>query len=156
MDEPALVLDLDDDVCAAFQPTYQRLYDASPELSLLVATYFGDLGANLETACRLPVAGLHIDVVYGRNQLDAVLAAIADSKYLSLGAINGRNIWRADVDAALAVARLAQERIGNDRLLVAPSCSLLHCPMDLDLETSLDSELRRGLRSQSRSSAKSR
>lgn len=142
IDEPALVLDLDDNSRAAFQTTYQRLGDAASSLSLLVATYFGDLGENLETACQLPVAGLHVDLVHGRGQLDGVLSALPETTSLSLGVVDGHNIWRSNLDEALLLVKQAERKIGRDRILITPSCSLLHCPLDLDNETSLDDELR--------------
>jgi 5-methyltetrahydropteroyltriglutamate--homocysteine methyltransferase len=142
MDEPILVLDLPDDTRDALIRCYQRLHEAIPGVSLMLTTYFGSLGENLKTACRLPVAGLHVDVVNGREQLNAVLANLAEDKILSLGVIDGRNVWRADLDDALQLLWTAAERIGMDRCVIAPSCSLLHCPIDLDLETALDERIR--------------
>ncbi len=142
IDEPALVLDLEEEVRSAFQPAYERLSASAPELSILVATYFGELAENLETACRLPIAGLHVDLVHGAGQLEAVLSTLPGAMHLSLGLVDGRNIWRTDLDKALSLARQAELRIGPDRMLIAPSCSLLHCPLDLDLEETLDGELR--------------
>ncbi|WP_210240373.1 metal ABC transporter ATP-binding protein [Amaricoccus solimangrovi] len=109
---------------------------------LLVTSYFGALGPNLDLAAKLPVAGLHIDLVRAPDQLDAVLDALPAGKLLSLGVIDGRNIWRANLDAALAPVARAVARLGAERVEVAPSCSLLHTPYDLDLETGLDAELR--------------
>ncbi|QGJ68794.1 5-methyltetrahydropteroyltriglutamate--homocysteine S-methyltransferase [Planctomycetales bacterium 10988] len=141
IDEPALVLDLDEKTLAAFAPTYQRLKEASPSLSLLVATYFGDLRENLETACQLPVDGLHVDLVHGLGQLEAVLKAFPTTKHLSLGVVDGRNIWKTDLGGALGLIREAEQARGSERLMIGPSCSLLHSPIDLDLEVDLDPEI---------------
>ena len=140
VDEPVLVLDLTDRQKAAFEKAYDLLAKAGP--NLLLATYFGDLRDNTELAANLPVAGLHIDLVRARDQLDAVLAALPDDKVLSVGVVDGRNIWRTDLEDAFALVGRVWDRIGPDRLEIAPSCSLLHSPVDLDAETKLDDELK--------------
>ncbi len=145
IDEPALVLDLDPEVRDAFGPTYARLAEAAPQLRLLVASYFSGLGRNLDAALRLPVAAVHIDLVRGPEQLEPALDEVPESMALSLGVVDGRNVWRADLDAALALLERAAQRLGPERVLVAPSCSLLHVPVDLDLEKELDARLRNWL-----------
>jgi 5-methyltetrahydropteroyltriglutamate--homocysteine methyltransferase len=142
IDEPALALDLDSDVRSAFGRAYARLARAAPELRILLATYFGTLGENLEAALELPVAALHLDLVRAPEQLEAALDGAPAGLALSLGLVDGRNVWRTDLSRALALAERAAERLSPDRLLVGPSCSLLHVPQDLNLEPDLDSELR--------------
>ena len=143
LDEPCLVLDLDAAAKAAFPEAYKALAAAEPRLRLMVATYFGDLRGNLELALSLPVAGLHLDLVRnGAGDLDAALAKAPSSLTLSLGVVDGRNIWRTDLAKALAPVEKAVAAIGKDRVQVAPSCSLLTSPVDLDLETGLDADLR--------------
>lgn len=88
------------------------------------------------------MAGLHLDLVRAPEQLPAVLKALPADKVLSVGVIDGRNVWRADLDRQLALVTRAWDSVGPDRLEVAPSCSLLHSPVDLDGETELDDELR--------------
>ncbi|MCC4631997.1 MULTISPECIES: 5-methyltetrahydropteroyltriglutamate--homocysteine S-methyltransferase [Xanthomonas] len=141
IDEPALVLDLD----AAAQDAYLSAYAAlatGPRPKLLLTTYFGALGDNLRLAAALQVDGLHIDLVRGLEQLDAVLGALPSERVLSLGLVNGRNVWRTPLDNALTLARYAQGHVGADKLWLAPSCSLLHVPVDLDAEKTLDADLR--------------
>ena len=141
LDEPCLVTDLDASAKGAFRAAYDRLAKVGGAPSSLVTTYFGALGDNLELATSLPVAGLHVDLVRGREQLDAVVKALPKDRVLSAGVIDGRNVWRADLDDAFGlVAKIAGAR-GADRLFVAPSCSLLHAPVDLGTETELDPEL---------------
>ncbi len=140
VDEPVLVLDLSEKQKAAFETAYDRLGKAGPEL--LLTTYFGALRDNTELAANLPVAGLHIDLVRAPEQLDTVLAALPADRTLSVGVVDGRNIWRTDLDAAFALVSRAWDKIGPDRLEIAPSCSLLHTPVDLDAETTLDAELK--------------
>ena len=143
LDEPCLALDRTTAELAAYARAYRFLAERAPQLQLLVATYFAGLDDNLATARDLPVAGLHVDFVRARaGQLDQLLKAWPKGRVLSLGMIDGRNIWRADLGAALGLLERARERIGADDLWVAPSCSLLHVPVDLDLERRLDAELK--------------
>ncbi len=141
LDEPVLVQDLDDAARAAFQQAYTRLAD-TPHPDILLVTYFGALDDNLALAASLPVQGLHVDLVRAPEQLDAVLRALPAGRVLSLGLVDGRNIWRNPLDNALILARYASGHRGDDPLWLAPSCSLLHCPVDLALEKKLDPELR--------------
>ncbi|QEH76924.1 5-methyltetrahydropteroyltriglutamate--homocysteine S-methyltransferase [Sphingomonas sp. C8-2] len=135
IDEPALVLDLSDAARAAYVSAYGELAKVDG-IKLMLATYFGALGDNLETALSLPVAGLHVDLVRAPEQLDAVLAGAREDLLLSLGLIDGRNIWKADLTALLdRYEPIVQSR---PAFQIAPSCSLLHTPIDLVLETKLD------------------
>jgi 5-methyltetrahydropteroyltriglutamate--homocysteine methyltransferase len=136
IDEPCLVLDLDHAQHSAFAQAYARL--AGRGVKLMLTTYFGGLGANLGLVAGLPVDGLHIDLVRAPEQLGAVCARVPKTMLLSLGVIDGRNIWRADLDAILT--RIAPIATTRD-LIVAPSCSLLHTPIDLALEKKLDPDI---------------
>ena len=139
LEEPALVQDLPREWQQAYEAAYSVLGRAP--VKLLLASYFGGLGDNLGLAVGLPVAGLHIDVARAPDQLEAVLDRLPAYKVLSVGAIDGRNIWRADL--ALLREQLAQARIRlGKRLWVASSCSLLHVPVDLERETDLEPELK--------------
>jgi 5-methyltetrahydropteroyltriglutamate--homocysteine methyltransferase len=140
MDEPVLALDLTDKARAAFGSAYATLA-ANPTPEILLISYFGPLGANLATAARLPVAGLHLDLVRGGAELDAVLEAVPAERWLSLGVVDGRNVWRIDLRAALGLLQRVASVRGTRRLMVAPSCSLLHVPVDLAQETKLDREV---------------
>ena len=142
LDEPILALDLPNDWRQAFESVYTRLQVKG--LNKLLAVYFGPLKDNLNLACNLPVEGLHIDAVRGANELDAVLSWLSSYKVLSVGIIDGRNIWRADPDALFETLRPIKERLG-ERLWLAPSCSLLHVPVDLEQEDRLDGEIRQWL-----------
>ncbi|MDE2167261.1 MAG: 5-methyltetrahydropteroyltriglutamate--homocysteine S-methyltransferase [Alphaproteobacteria bacterium] len=140
-DEPFLVMDLDDGVRSAYRWAYGQLAEAMPDAKLMLTTYFGGLEDNLSLAVELPVAGLHVDLVRAPNQLQPLLSKLPAGRVLSLGVLDGRNIWRADLGKILDIVREARSVRGADRLQVAPSCSLLHCPVDLDLEGRLDREL---------------
>lgn len=138
IDEPVLVLDLPQAWKNAFERAY-NLIQREP-LKKLVATYFGGLEDNLGLAAGLPVDGLHIDLVRAPGQYPTILDRLPAYKVLSLGLVNGRNVWRCDLEKAQEVLAHAHERLG-EWLWVAPSCSLLHSPVDLCREDQLDEEL---------------
>jgi 5-methyltetrahydropteroyltriglutamate--homocysteine methyltransferase len=139
MDEPALALDLPDAWLAACREAYGTLAGAGPDL--LLATYFDSVAERAELLKSLPVAGLHIDAVRAPEQVAAFIDGYPAGKVLSLGLIDGRNVWRADLGAALKRAETARSALG-ERLWLAPSCSLLHVPVDLEQETALDPEIK--------------
>ncbi|TDN48202.1 5-methyltetrahydropteroyltriglutamate--homocysteine S-methyltransferase [Azoarcus indigens] len=143
IDEPILGLDLPAAWRAAFEPAYIAL--AAARARLMLATYFSPLADNLNLACRLPVAALHVDAVRAPDELAALADWLPAHKELSVGIVDGRNIWRTDLDRALARLLPLAERRGG-RLWLAPSCSLLHVPVSLAAEAGprapLDDELR--------------
>lgn len=138
IDEPILVTELTPAWQQAFQVAYQALGNQRPRL--LLTTYFGGLADNLEWVARLPVHGLHLDAISARHEVTALLAALPDTTVLSLGVINGRNIWKTDLEAALDWLEPLAAQLG-ERLWLAPSCSLLHVPVDLASETAIDAEV---------------
>ena len=135
IDEPILVLDLPTDWKNNFRKAYQYLQ--IPGLNLLLATYFADLGDNTEMASQLPVAGIHVDAIRG----SLTIAKTIKDKVLSVGIIDGRNIWRNNLRTSLEVLKPLQKTLGN-RLWLGSSCSFLHTPVDLQHEHHLDSELK--------------
>ena len=138
LDEPILATELAPEWQQALASAYQTLHLGSP--NILLTTYFGRLAENLELACQLPVAGLHIDAITGRDEVAKVVACLPTQSVVSLGVINGRNIWKTDLNACLDWLEPIAQQLGS-RLWLAPSCSLLHVPVDLELEESLDSEI---------------
>jgi 5-methyltetrahydropteroyltriglutamate--homocysteine methyltransferase len=134
-DEPFLALDLTEKDKAAFKFAYAEIKKQFPKLKTLLATYFGALKDNTELAVSLPVQALHIDLVRNPEQLPSVLAAIPAHMTLSIGLVDGRNIWKNDFQAALELIKVSIDHIGNNRLIISPSCSLIHSPCDLNLET---------------------
>jgi len=139
IDEPLLVTELDADWQHAFNTAYHALKGC--RVKLLVATYFGQLQENMYLAANLPVAGLHIDAINGRGDVTPLLGMLPSHKVLSLGVINGRNIWKTDLCAVLDWLEPLRERLG-ERLWIAPSCSLLHVPVDLSSEKKLDVQVK--------------
>lgn len=139
IDEPILVLDLPQEWRNALNQVYARLSDQG--VKVLLATYFEGLADNTDAVLGLPVNGLHIDLVRAPEQLDKILNSISNDKVLSLGVIDGRNVWRSDLDRVHNQIKAAANKLG-DRLWIAPSCSLLHVPIDLAKEEALDIELK--------------
>src|SRR5216683_61899 len=142
IDEPILSLELDGRWLAAFRPTYEAL--ASPSPRILLATYFESVAEHAAMLKSLPVSGIHLDLARGPGQLATFLDGYPESKVLSLGIVDGRNIWRTDLDAALAALKPAHDRLG-ERLWVSAGCSLQHVPVDLAHENTLDAEVRNWL-----------
>ena len=142
IDEPCLVLDLDDATRQALREAYGMFAYALPTLKIMLTTYFGGLEDNLDIALELPVAGLHLDLVRAPGQLDSVLTKAPQGLVLSLGVVDGRNVWRANHPAILDRLEPVVAKRGLDHVEIAPSCSLLHVPIDLELETGLDPDLK--------------
>ena len=138
VDEPILGLDLPADWRNAFERSYWQLARSAPQI--LLATYFSPLEDNLRLACQLPVAGLHVDAVRAPHELVGVADWLPAHKVLSVGIVDGRNIWRTDLDAALKRLRPVADKHRGE-LWLAPSCSLLHVPFSLQAETLLDAEI---------------
>ncbi len=139
VDEPALVTELESEWQAAALTAYESLQARS--FKVLVATYFGQLKDNLRLACVLPVDGLHLDAINAKDEIAAAIDLLGDDKVLSLGIINGRNIWINDLNATLDWLEPVHQQLGK-RLWLAPSCSLLHVPVDLSSEEKLDTDVK--------------
>jgi len=139
VDEPILGLDLDSSWQHAFVQCYQQFATDRPKL--LLATYFHELRDNLAWTCELEIDGLHIDGIRAANEVEKVIAVLPEDCVLSLGCVDGRNIWRTDLQQTLETLQPLKDKLG-ERLWLAPSCSLLHVPMDLEWETALDPEIK--------------
>ncbi|TDW99103.1 5-methyltetrahydropteroyltriglutamate--homocysteine S-methyltransferase [Dinghuibacter silviterrae] len=138
-DEPCLSLDLTTAEQQAIVKTYAEIKATFPNLHIILASYFECYGENLSTALALPVGTLHLDLVRCPSQLDDILTTsfVNTRTKLSLGVVDGRNIWKNDFRQSLQFIQKAAGKIGKDRIWIAPSCSLLHSPCDLDLETTM-------------------
>lgn len=142
LDEPSLSVDLSKKDKDAFQFAYNEIAKNVPAIKILVATYFEALLDNTELALNLPVTALHIDLVRAPEQLDEVLAKAPAGLTLSLGVVDGRNVWKNNYEQSLKHIQKAIAKLGTDRVIIAPSCSLLHSPIDVDLETLIDPEIK--------------
>lgn len=139
IDEPILVTELDEQWRKSFEPVYTTL--SRVNVNLMLTSYFGGLAENLPLACKLPTAGIHLDAINGREEIVKLLGHCSEQKVVSLGVVNGRNIWKTDLNSTLDWLQPIAEQLG-DRLWIAPSCSLLHVPVDLNLEEKLDPEIK--------------
>jgi 5-methyltetrahydropteroyltriglutamate--homocysteine methyltransferase len=142
IDEPVLVTELDEQWQQAIEHAYHYLNNV--DVKLLLATYFGQLQQNLPLACRLPVQGLHIDTINAKDEVAAVIEQLSENTVLSLGVIDGRNIWKTDLNQTLDWLDAIHSKL-QDRLWLAPSCSLLHVPVDLNGEQQLAPEIHQWL-----------
>ena len=142
MDEPALALDLTQSEKLCFLLIYERLTKAANKKNILLATYFSSLSENAHLAFMPAVKGVHLDLTCGTDQLDQAFEHIAPGQSLSLGVVDGRNIWRVDADAAMQTVRRVVDVLGAERVMLGSSCSLLHSPIDLDMEERMDPEIR--------------
>ncbi len=139
IDEPILVTELDNNWKEAFNTAYAALNTG--KVKLLLATYFGQLQDSLSLVANLPVQGVHLDAINARQEVETLIAQLSANSVLSLGVINGRNIWKTDLNTVLDWLEPIAVKLG-DRLWVAPSCSLLHVPVDLDSEQKLDADIK--------------
>ncbi|HCA27898.1 MAG TPA: 5-methyltetrahydropteroyltriglutamate--homocysteine S-methyltransferase, partial [Betaproteobacteria bacterium] len=142
MDEPALALDLPPAWIDALDAAYRALAENAPRI--LLATYFDSVAAHAERLTALPLGGIHLDIVRAPAQLTTFLKKLPPNQVLSLGVVDGRNVWRCDLNAALDILTPVRNVLG-ERLWVGPSCSLLHVPTDLATETTLDDEIKEWL-----------
>jgi 5-methyltetrahydropteroyltriglutamate--homocysteine methyltransferase len=141
-DEPVFALDLTPSEQALLMNVYSRLTEVVPALKLIVATYFNDLGENLATFAKLPVHALHIDATRSGEELGQLLEQLQPTQILSLGLVSGRNIWRNDYQQSLKLISQAVAKLGDERLWIAPSCSLLFVPFSLRFEQKLNPEIK--------------
>ncbi len=142
IDEPFLVTDLSKEAIEAFKYSYKLLNKNKKSIKLHLATYFEALGDNAELAFSLETESVHVDLVRGEKQFDNVLNLVKNHQILSLGVVDGRNIWINNLEKSINLVKKAIAKISKDRIIVGPSCQLLHVPVDLDLETNLDDEIK--------------
>ncbi len=147
IDEPSLCTDLNDEVKEVYRKAFAKIRKAT-RLKIILTTYFGPLADNAALAAGLGADILHIDLVRAPEQVSSIAALLPNDISLSLGVVDGRNIWKNDFRQSLDIIEKAKEKLESDRLLVSTSCSLLHSPIDLDAETderTLPAEVKRWL-----------
>jgi 5-methyltetrahydropteroyltriglutamate--homocysteine methyltransferase len=142
IDEPYLCLDLSEEEKNAFEYAYTEISKKCGGIKVLLTSYFGTLGDNTSLALGLPVAGLHVDLVRGAEQISELLQHFPQGRWLSLGLVNGRNIWKNDYQRSLELIDRCRRVVGEDRLMIAASCSLLHTPCDLDQESKIPPQIK--------------
>ena len=142
IDEPYLVTNLQSEVQNLYKDVYKKIRSFAGGINIHLATYFDDLADNAQTAFDLDVDSVHIDLVRAPNQLENSLNLLKDNQSISLGLIDGRNIWINDIEQSSDIAKNVASKIGSDRVIIAPSCQLLHTPVDLGSEKDLDSDIK--------------
>lgn len=142
IDEPFLITDLSDEAKAAYVSAYKKVTQFAGDIKLHLATYFDTLGDNAELAFNLGTQSVHIDLVRAPDQFDKALELVKPNQTLSIGVIDGRNIWINNLENSAQLAQKAVAKLGKARVIVAPSCSLIHSPVDLNSEVALDEELK--------------
>lgn len=135
IDEPFLAMDINEKEKSLYPIVYKQIKDACPKLEIILTTYFEGLKDNTGLALDLPVDALHIDLVRCPQQLDSILTSFPTNKKLSLGIVDGRNIWKNDFSDSLNTIHKVVNKLGKDRVLIGASSSFLHVPYDLELET---------------------
>ncbi len=142
VDEPVFSLDLTQEEKKKLVSAYSRIAQAVPKLKVMVANYFGRLDSNLDAFLELPVQALHLDALHSEAELTSLLKGFNGTQQLSMGVVNGRNIWKNDYARSVQLLEKALSPLGRDRVLISPSCSLLHVPVSLSFETKMDPELK--------------
>lgn len=143
IDEPVLSLDLCNEEKQALATAYSYLKASAGNTKIILANYFGTLDDNLATAVELPINALHVDLVRGETELPAILDAVEPkSLLLSLGVVDGRNVWKNDFVHSLDIIKTAADRLGHERLMIAPSCSLIHSPVTLRNEAKMSADIK--------------
>ncbi len=142
IDEPFLVNDLSGDAVKAYLKAYAQIKQSAGSIKLHLATYFDNLSDNASLAFDLGCASVHVDLVRAPEQFAEILNLVKADQSLSLGLVDGRNIWINNLENSISLVKKAVEKLGETRVIVAPSCSLIHTPVDLANETALDAELK--------------
>ena len=145
IDEPILAFELSSDWQTAFLQAYRSLRPALSGTKLLLATYFGELRENIPLAVSLPIDALHLDVTRAGSELSKLVDRLPSSMALSLGVVDGRNVWRNNFEVSLDQINQAKRVLSANRILIAPSCSLLHSPVTLRHEAAFDAEIKEWL-----------
>jgi len=142
IDEPFLVTDLSENAKKAYQKAFDEINKFKGSINIHLTTYFEALGENTALAFNLQTASVHVDLVRAPEQFEQVLSAVKENQTLSLGLVDGRNIWINNLENSINFAKKAIEKLGENRVIIAPSCSLIHAPVDLSAESDLDEELK--------------
>lgn len=144
IDEPCLVFDLPPRVKTAFKPAYEKLTSLGSKIpKLVLTTYFGDINHNIDVlSSTQELYAVHVDLVRHPEQFEVVVGALGPKQVLSVGVVDGRNIWKTNFKNAIEMVEKAIHKLGKDRVIVASSSSLLHTPHTLDSEKKLDAEIK--------------
>ena len=139
IDEPILATDVAQVWLDAFAPVYKEL--ANTGVRIILGTYFAGVAEHVKLLGSLPVHGVHIDCVRAPEQLAVFTEQFPTNKVLSVGLIDGRNVWKANLTQVIDTLEPVKAKFQNN-LWIAPSCSLLHSPQDLAVEEKLNGEIK--------------
>ncbi len=142
IDEPILGLDLSQEQKDALKTTFETFASQVPNIQIMLTSYFSEYRENFALAKSLPVAGIHIDAVRGAEEVSQIASQFPKDKVMSLGIIDGRNIWKNNLEASLATIQAVQNKLNAETVIISTSCSLLHSPFSLSTEKKLDNELK--------------
>ncbi|WFS63961.1 5-methyltetrahydropteroyltriglutamate--homocysteine S-methyltransferase [Pseudodesulfovibrio thermohalotolerans] len=142
IDEPILCTDISEEADEAFRLVYAKMKKVTVSSRLLLTTYFGGLGDNRDLTLSLPIDGIHLDLVRTPEQLKDIIHKLPPHVTLSLGLVDGRNVWKTELETAFRRVNASRQQLKASRIMIGSSCSLLHSPMDLSAETELDGELK--------------
>ncbi|MFT6219544.1 MAG: 5-methyltetrahydropteroyltriglutamate--homocysteine methyltransferase [Rickettsiales bacterium] len=142
IDEPCLATDLSAEELRGYENAFRELRENKGEMKLHLTSYFDSLGSNIETAFKLGCDSVHLDLVRAEDQLDDALKYVGEKQSLSLGLVDGRNVWINDLEKSIAIAQKVVNKLGSDKVIIAPSCSLVHSPVDLNSEDKIDGEIK--------------
>lgn len=144
-DEPVLVRGVNDVLLSNLKKVYDRLALVSPKIKIAVATYFEHINDSIATLCETPIWAIGLDFVHGKENLQSLDIVDKSGKILIAGVVNGRNIWKNDIDDSLKLLETISKTIKKDKILVSTSCSLLHSPYTLEYEQKLDPQIKNWL-----------
>ncbi|KAJ3314664.1 methionine-synthesizing 5- methyltetrahydropteroyltriglutamate--homocysteine methyltransferase [Boothiomyces sp. JEL0838] len=143
VDEPILALDRPAEYKAYFAKAYTTITAAAPQLKFFLASYFGRYSSNLDFVADLPIHAIHIDAVRAPGDVDVVVSRVQGKTLkVSVGVVNGRNIWKNNLAQSIETVKKVIAAVGSDRVIVAPSCSLLHTPHSLASEKKMDAQIK--------------
>ena len=145
IDEPFLVKDNDFKVLSLVKPTYDLLANVAENIKIAVTTYFEHSNEASNILINTPIWAIGLDFVYGIENLDAVENISKSSKVLIAGVIDGRNIWKNDIENTMELLGKIENHIDKEQVLISSSCSLLHVPFTLKYEQKMDGELKNWL-----------
>ena len=142
IDEPIFVKDNETKVLSLIKPTYDKLGSISAKLKLIVTTYFEHSNEATQIFVNTPIWALGLDFLYGKENLQSLEFIKKSGKKLIAGVIDGRNIWKSDLQKTLSLLEEIAKIVPKEDIIVSSSCSLLHVPFTLKYENKMDSQIK--------------
>ncbi|WP_337191354.1 5-methyltetrahydropteroyltriglutamate--homocysteine S-methyltransferase [Virgibacillus salexigens] len=144
IDEPIFGTQLDQSILLKAEQVYQQFAEAAPNLKIILQTYFEQV-IHYQAISNFPVHAIGLDFVHG-NTLELIEQyGFPSNKVLAAGIINGRNVWKADLEERLSFLESIRPYVSTDQIILQPSSSLLHVPVTKKLEEKLNNDIKAGL-----------